>query len=32
VSLCLFIVGDLDAPTRERIAAHHDQVLTAGPG
>jgi hypothetical protein len=27
VSLCLFIVGDLDAPARERIAAHHDQVL-----
>ena len=32
VSLCLFIVGDLDAPARERIAAHHDQVLTEGPG
>jgi hypothetical protein len=27
VSLCLFIVGDLDAPARERIAAHHDLVL-----
>jgi hypothetical protein len=30
VSLCLFIVGDLDAPMRERIAAHHDEVLTPG--
>jgi hypothetical protein len=29
VSLCLFIVGDLDAPARERIAAHHDEVLVA---
>jgi hypothetical protein len=27
VSLCLFIVGDLDAPTRDKIAAHHDLVL-----
>jgi hypothetical protein len=32
VSLCLFIVGDLDAPMRERIAAHHDEVLTPGGG
>ena len=27
VSLCLFIAGDLDPPARERIAAHHEQVL-----
>jgi MEDS: MEthanogen/methylotroph, DcmR Sensory domain len=32
VSLCLFIVGDLNTPERTRIAANHDQVLTAGPG
>jgi hypothetical protein len=34
VSLCLFIIGDLDAPGREKIAAHHDHVLeiTAGAG
>jgi hypothetical protein len=29
VSLCLFIVGDLDTPAREQIAAHHDDVLVA---
>jgi hypothetical protein len=29
VSLCLFIVGDLDTPAREQIAAHHDEVLVA---
>ena len=27
VSLCLFIVGDLDPPARERVAAHQEQVL-----
>jgi hypothetical protein len=32
VSLCLFIVGDLDAPARARIAENHDQVLTGGSG
>ena len=27
VSLCLFIVGDLDGPERAAVAAHHDLVL-----
>src|SRR5262245_24713326 len=29
VSLCLFIVDDLDTPARDKIAAHHDDVLVA---
>lgn len=32
VSLCLFIVGDLNGPEPALIAAHHDQVLTGGSG
>ncbi len=27
VSLCLFIVGDLDGPERAAVAAHHDLLL-----
>jgi hypothetical protein len=27
VTLCLFIVGDLDGPERAAVAAHHDLVL-----
>jgi len=30
VSLCLFIVGDLDGPERAAVAAHHDLVLEQG--
>jgi hypothetical protein len=35
LSLCLFIIGDLDAPTEEahvdRLAEMHDGVLVAEP-